>query len=224
MSIYLSPDEFTKPPSAYNSRNSVRAKFPPEYAIKERDDGSSLEVLDFVDAEGDVRITIRSKLLSYDCYTNIHFYSSAEIIAAREEKAFADHHKDIVDTFILLNFARKWSHQNNTVVYFFKDGEKRAKEYYGLQRDIYYRDAVHEFSEHVFIGFCTLDESERKVDTLKALITQYKYKHIGVITSRELSWNRVISAYPFSLHRYEALHMFGCDTINANREAQVCRY
>lgn len=224
--LYLLPHEFHKPSSAYTARNSVRVKFPLGWVLKERDDGSCLEVLDFIDSEGDVRITIRAKLAPYECYTQIHFYTNPEIIAAREEQILADQYKGIVDTYINDNFARKWSHENNTIIYFFKDGQKRAKEYYGMQRDRYYEDAVYEFSEHVLIGFCWRGDRETKIAGLTDVITQYHYKHIGVITSKTLVTNRVFSP-PISLHRYEALHMFGCDTIkehDGRRYVQVCTY
>jgi len=111
------------------------------------------------------------------------------------------------DEYVKENFVRKWSPENDTIVYLFRDGTHQATGvFHGMHKDQMYLDAVVEFSEHQLIGFCPRDQVEKKIlDLMETHGSDGFFPKDHRIVSQRLDRGME------NLHRFEQTHMFQHD-------------
>lgn len=187
-----------------NCQRSVTVKFPDGWTIHEAgSDGSSIVEFDFLDETRVARLNIRAKLVSYDFWARIHFYSDQEIEEKKKKSEDKKNFEKIYNTYLKNNFAKEWSMMDDTIVYYFKDGTRFANEYFrGYPKDERYYASVVEMSSHKLIGFCNQNDLETKIKFFQNHET--RYPQYQIVSHR-------LDSGMENLHRFEISHMFGYD-------------
>ena len=156
--------------------------------------------------EGDLVFTMFVKETLYDNFSYLNWVSEEESNRIKNEEENAENIHSIVQNEIATIMETKWSEQTMYIVYYYRNGESRARQFAGSRCT---DDMIIEFSKHKIIGFIS---DINKFEQFENIVRKYpKY-----FEERSYDERVVVRKLPNglnNLHRFERSHLFDeqCD-------------